>query len=254
MDELAGFCAIVIVVSTTGDGEPPDNARPFFRLLRKYLNDSKTLKHVCYTVLGLGDTNYSKFCRPAKDIDSMFQSAGAIRFFNTGLADDGVGLDTVVEPWRQGLWPAIANLREAAAPVSVSPSVSDPVAVAPVASPASSPPVLVAAASSVAPMCAPEAAETSSCAPTLERAVKGEKPKKDKDATATDKVKPAPFRPSTAAVQWLNHTVGDVSLWWRWPRLEECHGLLGYTAETPFLVPFVFVDLHFVILRPRVFS
>lgn len=40
---------------------------------------------------GLGDTNYSKFCRPAKDLDAVLTSLGARRLYALGLADDGLG-------------------------------------------------------------------------------------------------------------------------------------------------------------------
>ncbi len=91
IEELSTYRALLCVISTTGDGEPPDNARPFFRVVRKLINDHGQLAALPYAVLGLGDTNYSKFARPAKDIDSMLASCGAYRFFATGLADDGVG-------------------------------------------------------------------------------------------------------------------------------------------------------------------
>jgi hypothetical protein len=42
---------------------------------------------------GMGDSNYAKFCRPAKDLDAMFQSRGANRFYATGLADDATRSD-----------------------------------------------------------------------------------------------------------------------------------------------------------------
>ena len=67
-------------------------------------------------MLGLGDTNYSKFCNGAKMIDQRLLELGAERFFNTGCADDGVGLEVVVEPWRTHLWPALAAAVSGAPP------------------------------------------------------------------------------------------------------------------------------------------
>lgn len=54
----------VIVVSSTGDGDSPENGDKFFRYLRNSANSSNTnglLSHVFYAMLGLGDSNYSKF-------------------------------------------------------------------------------------------------------------------------------------------------------------------------------------------------
>jgi sulfite reductase alpha subunit-like flavoprotein len=43
---------MVIVTSSTGDGEPPSNANKFWRKIRREKN-SKFLSHMKYTVLGL---------------------------------------------------------------------------------------------------------------------------------------------------------------------------------------------------------
>jgi len=109
--EAAGFLqhpgVTIIVCSTTGEGEPPETARKFWRWLKKKTHPPDLLAHLRYTILGLGDTNYSKFCSGAKLIDSRLHEVGAAPFYSNGYADDGVGLEEVVEPWRTGLWPAV---------------------------------------------------------------------------------------------------------------------------------------------------
>lgn len=101
-DALAAERMVVLVCSTTGQGDPPDNAQQFFRscVLQK-----KTLKlpSTRFAVLGLGDTNYDKFNESAKRLDRFFSEMGAVRVVEKGLADDAVGLETVVEPWRKKL-------------------------------------------------------------------------------------------------------------------------------------------------------
>jgi sulfite reductase alpha subunit-like flavoprotein len=52
--------------SSTGDGEPPENARLFWKKLRTF--EGPELKGMNYTVLGLGNTNYSQFCNMGKEI------------------------------------------------------------------------------------------------------------------------------------------------------------------------------------------
>ncbi|KAG7170887.1 Methionine synthase reductase-like [Homarus americanus] len=91
------------------DGDPPDTARKFWRRLHKKGQPSDTLNHLSYTVLGLGDTNYTNFCNFGKTIDQKLQSLGGHRFFPCGWADDGTGLEIVIEPWIEGLFPALKN-------------------------------------------------------------------------------------------------------------------------------------------------
>ncbi|KAJ1770813.1 hypothetical protein IW140_002498 [Coemansia sp. RSA 1813] len=100
----------VFVVSTTGDGDPPDNSARFWRALKKTARDEQaTYSHLRYAILGLGDTNYSNFCNTAQRLDKQLGEAGATAFYPTGLADDATGLEEVVEPWIEGLWPALAK-------------------------------------------------------------------------------------------------------------------------------------------------
>ncbi|CAF2086670.1 unnamed protein product [Rotaria magnacalcarata] len=97
---------MVIITSSTGDGEPPSNASKFWRKIRRE-KKSDLLSHMKYTVLGLGDTNYSNFCNCGRVLDRRFEELGASRFYPSTWADDAVGLDLTIEPWLQGLWPAL---------------------------------------------------------------------------------------------------------------------------------------------------
>ncbi|KAJ2082129.1 hypothetical protein H4R24_001825 [Coemansia sp. RSA 988] len=104
---------IVFVVSTTGDGDPPDNSARFWRILRKATRTNPTAySHLRLAILGLGDTNYSNFCNTAQRLDKQLLGAGATAFYPKGLADDGTDLEEVVEPWIEGLWPALARVAQ----------------------------------------------------------------------------------------------------------------------------------------------
>ncbi|KAJ2493062.1 hypothetical protein IWW37_000889 [Coemansia sp. RSA 2050] len=105
----------VFVVSTTGDGDPPDNSARFWRVLRKATKGrDQAYSHLRYAILGLGDTNYSNFCNTAQRLDKQLLDAGATAFYPKGLADDGTGLEEVVEAWIEGLWPALARVAQCA--------------------------------------------------------------------------------------------------------------------------------------------
>uniref|UniRef100_A0A0P4WEL1 Methionine synthase reductase n=1 Tax=Scylla olivacea TaxID=85551 RepID=A0A0P4WEL1_SCYOL len=98
---LLQVSCLVVVASTTGDGDPPDSARKLWKQLKKW--QSAPLTHLSYTVLGLGDTNYNNFCNFGKSVDKQLNSLGAQSFYRCGWADDGTGLELVVEPWCEGL-------------------------------------------------------------------------------------------------------------------------------------------------------
>ena len=51
---------LVVVQSSTGDGDPPDNSANVYTSLRKP-QPAGLLRGVQFTLLGLGDSNYSTF-------------------------------------------------------------------------------------------------------------------------------------------------------------------------------------------------
>lgn len=101
---------LIIVCSTTGEGEPPENASRFRRFLRNLKLKTFSRQPVLrYTVLAIGDTNYNNFCAAGIWIDMRLEELGAIRFYPRGEADDAVDVSAVVEPWSDGVWSAISN-------------------------------------------------------------------------------------------------------------------------------------------------
>ena len=58
---------LLIVASTHGEGEPPDNAIAFHSFLHG--KRAPKLDHVQYAVLALGDSSYEYFCQTGKDFD-----------------------------------------------------------------------------------------------------------------------------------------------------------------------------------------
>ncbi|RWR05404.1 sulfite reductase subunit alpha [Sinirhodobacter populi] len=77
MAELAAMSRVVIVCSTYGEGEMPDNAQLFWEALSG--SDAPRLEHLQFAVLALGDTGYDGFCQAGKLIDVRLEQLGAHR-------------------------------------------------------------------------------------------------------------------------------------------------------------------------------
>ncbi|KAJ3212626.1 hypothetical protein HDU82_008848 [Entophlyctis luteolus] len=107
-------CILLIVISTTGDGDFPDNTTKFFRWTRRGKKDEleTAFKGKRFTVLALGDTNYTNFCQTGKRIERRLLELGAITFLNKALADDAVGLESVIDPWVDSLWATLPSILE----------------------------------------------------------------------------------------------------------------------------------------------
>ena len=53
-----------------------------------------------FSVLGLGDTNYDKYCYMGKSIDKRLGELGGVRALDLHCADEGTGLEETVEAWK----------------------------------------------------------------------------------------------------------------------------------------------------------
>jgi methionine synthase reductase len=62
------------------------------------------LDHIHYTILGLGDSNYSKYQAVPRRLDDKLKSLGGKKFYTRGEADEATSLEDTVEPWIENLW------------------------------------------------------------------------------------------------------------------------------------------------------
>ncbi|TWX70838.1 assimilatory sulfite reductase (NADPH) flavoprotein subunit [Colwellia demingiae] len=86
---------LLIVASTNGEGEAPDDAIEF----HEYLLGKKApkLPNLSYSVLALGDSSYEFFCQTGKDFDERLQALGAKQV--TPRVDCDVDYDSECESW-----------------------------------------------------------------------------------------------------------------------------------------------------------
>jgi sulfite reductase (NADPH) flavoprotein alpha-component len=129
--DLAKEQNVLVITSTYGDGEPPDNAQAFWDFLKA--DSAPQLPHLNYSVLALGDTNYSAFCQFGKNCDERFEKLGAKRVHPR--VDCDVDYETPAKAWTDGVFAALASSPEAAlngaASTSSEASADVPVAEAP---------------------------------------------------------------------------------------------------------------------------
>ncbi|KZF22812.1 riboflavin synthase domain-like protein [Xylona heveae TC161] len=99
--DLSRFSLVILVISTTGQGDLPANARAFWKsLLRKRL-PADYLQHVKFTSFGLGDSSYPKFNWAVRKLHKRFLQLGANEIYPRGEADERhpEGLDGCILPW-----------------------------------------------------------------------------------------------------------------------------------------------------------
>lgn len=93
---LAGAKRALLVVSTYGEGEPPDHARAF---ARKAMAAAVSLGDLDYAVLALGDREYPDFCAFGHQVDHWLHSIGGRRLFDM-IEVDGEDIDAQRQ-WQQ---------------------------------------------------------------------------------------------------------------------------------------------------------
>jgi sulfite reductase (NADPH) flavoprotein alpha-component len=96
---------LVIICSTWGDGDPPDNATGFWTWLNS--DAAPALEKLHFAVLGLGDKNYADFCGASKKFDTRLEALGAHRLIPRGECD--VDYEPTAQTWFETLWPKLTS-------------------------------------------------------------------------------------------------------------------------------------------------
>lgn len=114
IEDLASEENIVLISSTAGQGEFPQNGRAFWEVVKS--SGDLDLSSVKYSVFGLGDSHYWPrkedriyYNKPAKDLDARLSFLGASKLTDIGLGDDQDpdAFQTGYAEWEPRLWQAL---------------------------------------------------------------------------------------------------------------------------------------------------
>lgn len=94
--QIANEKLLVVVASTQGEGEPPEEAVALHKFL--FSKKAPKLNGTAFAVFGLGDTSYEFFCQCGKDFDSKLAELGAERLLDR--VDTDVEYQAAASEWR----------------------------------------------------------------------------------------------------------------------------------------------------------
>ena len=103
--ELVTMKYLLIITSTYGEGEMPDNAQILWDAI--HTADALRFENTQYSVLALGDTSYDLFCQAGIDWDNRLEKLGAKRIYDR--VDCDIDYETPAENWVNAVIPLMAD-------------------------------------------------------------------------------------------------------------------------------------------------
>ncbi len=116
--QIASEKLLVVVTSTQGEGEPPEEAVALHKFL--FSKKAPKLDGTAFAVFGLGDTSYEFFCQSGKDIDSKLAELGGERLLDRVDAD--VEYQPAAAEWRARVVDVLKARAPTAAPAQLAAS------------------------------------------------------------------------------------------------------------------------------------
>ena len=107
---------LLTIMSTHGDGEPPEAAQKFYDFVYQ---DELKLPKLKYSVLALGDSAYPLFCKAGEDVDEQLNKLGANRIAPLQKCD--VDYDVEAEEWFSKIVSVLNQNSESAPTISAAP-------------------------------------------------------------------------------------------------------------------------------------
>ncbi|EBX9521617.1 NADPH-dependent assimilatory sulfite reductase flavoprotein subunit [Salmonella enterica subsp. enterica serovar Oranienburg] len=110
--QIASEKRLVIVTSTQGEGEPPEEAVALHKFL--FSKKAPKLENTAFAVFSLGDTSYEFFCQAGKDFDNKLAELGGERLLDRVDAD--VEYQAAASEWRARVVDVLKSRAPVAAP------------------------------------------------------------------------------------------------------------------------------------------
>jgi len=107
---------LLIIVSTHGEGDPPDTALTFHEFLHG--KRAPKLEELNFSVLSLGDSSYEFFCQTGKEFDERLEEIGGKRLFPR--VDCDLDFEEPANEWLEGVLSELGNTSSAAGQSPVS--------------------------------------------------------------------------------------------------------------------------------------
>ncbi len=104
--KLASESHLLIITSTYGDGEAPDNIQSFYDAL--HAENAPSLKELNYSILSIGDSSYPDFCKCGIDLDKRLIELGAQAI--SPRVDCDVDLDDDFASWTESVISALGQV------------------------------------------------------------------------------------------------------------------------------------------------
>ncbi|MBC2595313.1 assimilatory sulfite reductase (NADPH) flavoprotein subunit [Ruficoccus amylovorans] len=105
-ESLAKETNLAVIVSTWGEGDPPDSASTFYKAVMD--KSCPRLEQSRFSVLALGDTSYEHFCKIGRDFDQRLEDLGAKRYYPR--TDCDVDYEEPFQKWLEGALKSLAKV------------------------------------------------------------------------------------------------------------------------------------------------
>ncbi|KAI9754157.1 MAG: Translation initiation factor 3 subunit b [Chaenotheca gracillima] len=118
LDNFPADKVAMFVLATYGEGEPTDNAVPFYEFVTSDDTsfsegggaDGNPLNSFQYVAFGLGNNTYEHYNAMVRNVDKALTKFGATRIGDAGEGDDGAGtMEEDFLAWKEPMWASLAE-------------------------------------------------------------------------------------------------------------------------------------------------